>query len=91
MITESFDLSFRTLTPDNKLNFIGAVVRYFDVFTNEFNDETKNTYIRDYNNRIGQYPVTQYNEDYECDFDIEHPIMDEAIKVCQPDNRTFLY
>ena len=52
MITESFDLSFRTLTPDNKLNFIGAVVRYFDVFTNEFNDETKNTYIRDYNNRI---------------------------------------
>lgn len=46
---------------------------------------------RDYNNEIGQYPVTQYNEDYECDFDIEHPIMDEAIKVCQPDNRTFLY
>lgn len=69
MITESFDLSFRTLTPDNKLNFIGAVVRYFDVFTNEFNDETKNTYIRDYNNRIFPMinpgkPIDEYDEKY---------------------------
>lgn len=66
MITESFDLSFRTLTPDNKLNFIGAVVRYFDVFTKEFNDETKNTYIRDYNNRI--FPMNFRNIIYGSEF-----------------------
>lgn len=69
MITESFDIRFRTKTPDNKLNFIGAVVRYFDVLTNEFNDETKNTYIRDYNNRIFPIinpgkPIDEYDEIY---------------------------
>lgn len=46
---------------------------------------------RDYNNGIGQYPIAPYNEDWGFRFDIEHPIMNETIKVCQPDYRTFLY
>ena len=45
MITDSFNPKYRLETPENKLNFIGAVIRYFDAFTHNFNDETKSTYI----------------------------------------------
>lgn len=69
MITESFNPKYRLETPEKKLNFIGAVIRYFDAFTHNFNDETKNTYIRDYNNRIFPLinpgkPIDEYDEQY---------------------------
>lgn len=69
MITETFNPKFHSITPDNKLNFIGTVIRYFDIFTKDFNDETKNTYIRDYNNRIFPMihpgkPIEEYDETY---------------------------
>ncbi len=69
MITEAFSPKFHTLTPAAKMNFIGAVFRYFPSFTSGFEDETINTYIRDYNERIFPLispgiPISEYNENY---------------------------
>ncbi len=69
MINETFSPKFHTLTPSKQLNYIGATIRYFDAYTTGFDDETKNTYIRDYNNRI--FPLINpgmsielYDEEY---------------------------
>ena len=69
MITEAFSPIFHSLTPNKDLNFVGAVIRYFDKFTHGVSDETKNTYIRDYNNRVFPVinpgkPVSEYDEQY---------------------------
>ena len=67
MPTETFNPKFPAYTPMQKLNFIGAVKRYFDRFTENCSEETKNTYVRIYNNRIFPVikpglPVTSYDE-----------------------------
>ena len=67
MITETFNPMYQTCTPKGDLNFIGAVIRYFEKYTHNCSDETKNTYIRDYNERIFPIikpgiPVTEYDE-----------------------------
>lgn len=48
----AFDLKFSGKTPTGEMNFIGAVKAYFDLFKQDCNTETKNTYIQDYNERI---------------------------------------
>lgn len=71
MVNESFNPKFIAIkyTPTGRLNFIGAVIRYFDTFTEGFNDETKNIYFRDYNTRIFPLinpgkPLEEYDEEY---------------------------
>ena len=69
MINEAFNPCFNTLTPTNKLNFIGAVHRYFDKYTTECNDDTKTEYIKNYNQKVFPIidpglPIEEYDEDY---------------------------
>lgn len=49
---KAFDFKFSGKTPVGEMNFIGAVIAYFDLFTQDCNPETKDTYIQDYNERI---------------------------------------
>ncbi|MGM9602732.1 MAG: hypothetical protein ACI3W5_14265 [Faecousia sp.] len=49
---EVFDPKFDSKTPIGEMNFVGAVRAYFDLFTQNCNQDTKDTYIRDYNERI---------------------------------------
>lgn len=49
---EAFDPKFSSKTPAGEMNFIGATQAYFDLFTQDCNSNTKDTYIRDYNERI---------------------------------------
>lgn len=46
---------FEGRTPFGEMNFIGAVRTYFDLTTEGCNEETKDTYIKNYNERI--FPV----------------------------------
>ena len=55
MRTEAFNPKFHQLTPQGKLNFIGAVNRYFNIINENVASETADIYIRDYNERI--FPI----------------------------------
>ena len=49
---EVFNPVFEPKTPSGKMNFVGAVRAYFNAYTRNCNEDTKDTYIRDYNERI---------------------------------------
>ena len=61
MITQVLDSNkFRGTTFGGKINFIGAVINFFDEFTEgRCNDETKDTYIKRYNEKI--FPCVKIN------------------------------
>lgn len=52
---EAFDPKYETKTPKGEMNFIGAVRAYFDLYTQHCSENTKEIYIRDYNERI--FPI----------------------------------
>jgi len=65
--TETFNTRYLKRTPNNRLNFIGVVEKYFNVFTKNCSSDTQDTYIRDYNERIFPHiapgiPICDYND-----------------------------
>ena len=52
---EEFDKRYSCITSDGRLNFIGAIWRYFDTINQAYTDETQTAYIKDYNQRI--FPI----------------------------------
>lgn len=49
---EVFSVQFKKETPKGEMNFIGAVIAFFAEMTKGFQEKTKETYIKDYNERI---------------------------------------
>ena len=63
-----FDMKRETLTPKGKMNFIGAVHKYFDSYTQGINQTTRDTYINRYETMIFPYvntafPMSEYSEE----------------------------
>ena len=66
-MTEAFNPVFEIKTPKGEMHFIGAAQQYFAETTRDCNQSTKDTYVRDYNERVFPYiqtflPVAQYTE-----------------------------
>ena len=62
------NLQLSRFTPDNRLNFVGAVNKYFQQYTENCNSETKDAYVQRYRNHIFPYinlaiPVSEYSEE----------------------------
>ena len=51
-MTQFFQPKYHKTTPAGEMNFIGTVQDFFAQYTQQCTEETKNTYISDYNNRI---------------------------------------
>lgn len=65
---EQFNLKYETKTPKGEMNFIGAVRKYFDIYTKNVLLKTKEEYIRRYNEVIFPYvnparPASIYHDD----------------------------
>lgn len=65
---ELFDIKYETKTPKGEMNFIGAVRKYFDIYTKNVLSQTKEEYIRRYNESIFPFvnpsrPASSYNDD----------------------------
>ena len=69
MTNDILSPNFKFLTPNGELNFNGAVVEFFDDICkkHKVNDETRKSYISDYNNTICPFveaslPIESYDE-----------------------------
>lgn len=65
---ENFSRSFPRETPKGDMNFIGAAIAFFDENTKNCAGDTKDTYIKDYNERIFRLvnpalPISEYTEE----------------------------
>ena len=57
---KAFDPKYPTVTGKNEINFIGAAEQYFDEINKGNLDDTKDSYIDDYNTRI--FPLIEYSK-----------------------------
>lgn len=55
MRNEVFNVTYQKITPKGDVNLIGVITHYFDDIYGKNKDETCDTYIRDYNERI--FPI----------------------------------
>lgn len=76
-----FDPKYPKFTPYQKLNFVGAVQRYFEFINQDNKESTNDTYIDFYNNNI--FPYVNYGKPAES-FDIDY--VDDLIKKIQEKN-----
>lgn len=76
-----FDPKYPKYTPHQKLNFVGAVQRYFDFINQDNKESTNDAYMDFYNNNI--FPYVNYGKPVES-FDIDY--VDDLIKKIQEKN-----
>lgn len=76
-----FDPKYPKYTPHQKLNFVGAVQRYFDFINQDNKESTNDAYMDFYNNNI--FPYVNYGKPVES-FDIDY--VDDLIRKIQEKN-----
>lgn len=76
-----FDPKYPKYTPYQKLNFVGAVQRYFEFINQDNKESTNDTYMDFYNNNI--FPYVNYGKPVES-FDIDY--VDDLIRKIQQKN-----